>query len=118
MSQINHIATFTSSDETAIYWIKQRLTALGLVVRPSFDFQVAKSAHSDCTCLHHGTEHCDCQVVILLVYGEQDAPISLVVQSQDGKTYLSMMESLNTGEEGILRGKIITALGYQKINIL
>ena len=117
MSQIKHLATFTTGHEAAISWVNQRLSALGLVVNPSFDLQLARSAHTGCTCPHHGTVQCDCQIVVLLVYGEQDSPITLVVHSQDGKTDLSMTESFNPEEENPLPGKIIHALGYQNINI-
>ena len=55
--------------------------------------------------------------MILLVYGEQDEPISLVVHSQDGNTHLSMTGALNTGGKNTLPGKIVHALGYRNINI-
>ncbi|MCK4821454.1 hypothetical protein KA005_37155 [bacterium] len=117
MSQITPLATFATSHETAISWINQQLITFGLVVRPSFDLQVAKSTHIGCTCPHHGTANCDCQIVVLLVYGEQDEPISLVVHSQDGNTHLSMTGALNSGGKNTLPSKIVHALGYQNINI-
>jgi hypothetical protein len=117
MSQLRQFIKFATSHEATISWINQQLTVLGLVVKPSFDLQVAKSSHNGCTCPHHGTAQCDCQIVVLLVYGEQDSPITLVVHSQDGTTYLSMTESLYNGEENTIQGKIVAALGYQNINI-
>ncbi len=118
MSQIKHLARLTTGHEAAISWVNQQLSAFGLLIRPSFDLQEAKSAHTGCTCPHHGTAQCDCQIVVLLVYGEQDAPITLLVHSQDGKTDLSMTGFFNPGEGNSLPGKIIEALGYQNIEIL
>ena len=116
MSQIINLNTFTTSHEEAISWINQQLIALGLIVKPSFDLKTAKSAHSDCTCPHHGTRHCDCQIVVLLVYGENEGPISLVVHSQDGRTYLSMTGTSGSGVDNVLAGKIFHTLGYQNIH--
>jgi hypothetical protein len=116
MSQRIPLTTFATCHEAAISWIDQRLSAIGLVVKPTFDLQVAKSAHTGCTCPYHGTAQCDCQIVVLLVYGGREGPISLVVHSQDGSTYLSMADKLSAEDEDTLVGKIIHALGYQNIN--
>ena len=116
MSQIISLNTFATSHEAAISWINQQLKALGLIVRSSFDLQTAKSAHTGYTCPHHGTVQCDCQIVVLLVYGEDEGPISLVVHSQDGKTYLSMTGTPTADGKDTLAGKIIYTLGYQNIH--
>lgn len=117
MSQITPLIKFSASHEDAISWVNQQLSVLGLVVRPSFDLQAAKSAHAGSTCPHHGSAQCDCQIVVLLVYGQQGAPITLVVHSQDGNTQLSLIEQPNNKKDGLLAGKIVHALGYQNINI-
>ena len=117
MSQIIHLNTFATNHEAAISWIKQELLSHGLIVKPSFDLKTAKSAQTECTCPHHGTKQCDCQIVVLLVYSEHEGPISLIVHSQDGKTYLSIMGASVRHEEETLAGKIITTLGYQNIQI-
>lgn len=117
MSQITSLNTFIANHEAVITWIKQQLSKLALVVKPSFDLQEAKSAHTDCTCPHHGTSQCDCQIVVLLVYGEDEGPISLVVHSQDGYTYLSMMAVPDVSGDDTLAGKIFNALRYQNIQI-
>ena len=116
MSQIFHLNTFATNHEAAISWINQELLSQGLIVKPSFDLRTAKSAQTKCTCPHHGTKQCDCQIVVLLVYGGREGPISLVVHSQDGSTYLSMADKLSAEDEDTLVGKIIHALGYQNIN--
>ena len=117
MSQIFHLNTFATNHEAAISWIDQELLAQGLIVKPSFDLRAAKSAQKECTCPHHGTNQCDCQIVVLLVYGENEGPISLIVHSQDGKTYLSIMGTPVMNEKETLASKIITILGYQNMQI-
>ena len=118
MSPKTPLTTFAASHEAAISWIDQQLSAIGLVVKPTFDLQDAKSAHTNCTCPHHGTVQCDCQIVVLLIYGGREGPLSLVVHSRDGNTYLSMSGIPSVRGEDTLSSKIIRALGYQNINIL
>ena len=71
--------------------VNQQLTNLGFRVVQTFDLQVARLAHADCSCPHHGTDHCNCQMIVLLVYRkQQDDPATLVIHGQDGKTWLSL----------------------------
>ena len=70
--------------------VNQQLTNLGFRVVQTFDLQVARLAHADCPCPHHGTDHCNCQMIVLLVYRKQDDPTTLVIHGQDGKTWLSL----------------------------
>lgn len=93
-----HLISLASSYETVIPLLIQQLISHGMVVRQSFDLQTAMSVHTGCTCPHHGNKDCDCQIAVLLVYGEDQGPVSLVVHSQDGTTYLSIGE--NPIEEG------------------
>ncbi len=71
-------------------WVDQQLTAAGFRTVQTFDLQVARLAHSDCTCPHHGTADCDCQLVVLLVYEQDDEPSTLVIHSRDNRTWLSL----------------------------
>jgi hypothetical protein len=105
------LISFSSNHETVIPKISQQLISQGMVVIQSFDLQVAKSIHTGCTCPHHGTKLCDCQIVVLLVYDENEGPVSLIVHSQDGRTYLSMMEIPDTEKDGTLEDKVFKAFG-------
>jgi len=113
MSQLTNLNIFATGHEAVIDWISQQLSKLDLVVKPSFDLQTAKSAHTDCTCPHHGISQCDCQIVVLLVYYQDQAPISLVVHSQDGYSYLSMAAMPDESGDKSLAGKIYDTLRYQ-----
>ena len=80
--------------EKTIAWLVERLRNQGLQTTITFDLQVARHAHSDCACPHHGTEQCDCQMVVILVYGHNGShPVSLVVHSHEEITQLSFVDS-------------------------
>ena len=70
--------------------VNQQLTSAGFRVVQTFDLQVARLAHPDCPCPHHGTNDCNCQMVVLLVYRKQDDPATLVIHGQDGRTWVSL----------------------------
>ena len=77
--------------EQVLTLVSQQLTDLGFRVVQTFDLQVARLAHADCPCPHHGTDHCNCQMIVLLVYRNQhDDPTTLVIHGQDSKTWLSL----------------------------
>ena len=79
--------------DEAIDWVIQQINSAGLEAMRTFDLQVARHAHADCTCPHHGTEQCDCQMVVLLIYKGSHPPVSLVAHSHDGKTWFSMVDT-------------------------
>ena len=71
-------------------WVTKQLTEAGLRVKQTFDLHIARLAHPECPCPHHGTDECDCQMVVLLVYRKHEAPATLVIHGQDERTWLSM----------------------------
>ena len=77
----------------AIAWVTRQMNVLGLQVVVTFDLRVARHAHTDCPCPHHGTEACDCQLNVLLVYKTGSEPVSLLAHGHDGKTWLSMVNT-------------------------
>jgi hypothetical protein len=70
--------------------VKRQLTEAGYRIVQTFDLHVARLAHPDCPCPHHGTNDCTCQLVVLLVYQNNEDPATLVIHGQDGKTWLSL----------------------------
>ena len=68
----------------------EKLTRLGLRVVQTFDLRVARVAHPECPCPHHGTDECNCQMIVLLVYEGQSDPVTLIIHGQDGTTWLSL----------------------------
>jgi hypothetical protein len=76
----------------AIAWVVQRAGEVGLQVVRTFDLQDARRDPVVCPCPTHGSDPCDCQMVVLLVYGDDIQPTSLVVHSRNGKTWFSMVD--------------------------
>ncbi|MBI3160100.1 MAG: hypothetical protein HYZ26_10935 [Chloroflexi bacterium] len=66
---------------------------LDLDVLQSFDLKGAESALKACSCPHHGTRDCECEYVVLLVYGGDEAPITLEGHG-DGSRILFDLDSL------------------------
>lgn len=78
--------------------IPELLVALrrqGLHVITTFDFQLARAPHVECSCPHHGTEICNCQYMVLLIYEPQcDYAVcrTLTVHGQDEQVWLSLLQ--------------------------
>ena len=70
--------------------VRRALERVGLRALETFDLQAARAALVDCTCPHHGTADCDCQMVVLMVYGEAAAPAALMLHGSDGQTWISL----------------------------
>lgn len=79
--------------EEAIGWVTKQLGDLGLRAVVTFDLQIARITHTDCPCPHHGTDQCDCQLNVLLVYKTDSKPVTLLVHGHDGKTWLSLVNT-------------------------
>jgi hypothetical protein len=93
MYQTFKILTLQADSQTAIEQSMQRLNLAGLQVVRSFDLKVARAAHVGCNCPHHGTDQCDCQMVVLLVYDQNSPPATLVVHGHDGETQFTLVDT-------------------------
>jgi hypothetical protein len=81
---INHPCTDT------LCWTKEQLTQAGLHAVQTFDLHTARIGLHDCPCPNHGADECDCQLVVLLVYGDADMPETLILHGNGERTWLSM----------------------------
>ncbi len=79
--------------EEAVPWAEQQLSQAGFKPLRTFDLQVARAGLPFCPCPHHGTDQCDCQMVVLLVYGKDSQPLSLVVHGHDGITWFYVVNT-------------------------
>jgi len=93
MNQATRLSTLDLDCESAIAQITRQFTAWELRVVRSFDLQSACASFSDLSCPHHGDAVCDCQMVVLLVYGVEAAPASLVLHTHRGKTDIDLVDS-------------------------
>ena len=100
--------------QEAIAQAIQALTSAGLEVVRSFDFQDAHSVHIDCPCPHHGTDQCNCQMVVLLVYEKDKQPVTLVAHGYDGETQLAFVDHPDQHPDPDLIETIRHALSYTK----
>jgi len=82
--------------DIAIEQVVRQIRNLGLQVTLTFDLQEARHAHTNCTCPHHGTEQCDCQLVVILVYGTGPRPATLIAHGREGKTWISFVDTSPT----------------------
>ena len=93
---VNH-----SCDE-AIQWANARLIQAGLHPVQTFDLHTARTGLDDFPCPNHGTNDCDCQMVVLLVYGDAGVPETLIMHGNGEKTWLSITDSLVSNKTGSL----------------
>ncbi len=80
-----------SCDE-ALQSAKRRLSRAGLRAQQTFDLHTARLSLPDCPCPRHGTDICDCQMVVLMVYGEAAEPATLILHGNGGITWFSLVE--------------------------
>lgn len=69
-----------------------QLNGTGLQVVRSFDLQVARAAHPGYACPHHGADACTCQLIVLLVYGRDSLPTTLVIHGRDERTWVFLVD--------------------------
>lgn len=81
----------------ALQWTSQQLTKTGLRPVQTFDLSAARLGMPDCACPHHGTDQCDCQLVVLLVYGKTGEPSTLILHGNNGQTWISLAEGTVQG---------------------
>jgi hypothetical protein len=98
----NRTILFNGWDETTAQVVMAALQRRGLRVVRSFDLRSALATRShcqaapcDCGCADWGTDHCDCQYVVLLVYGNAGLPIALTVHSRAGLARLDIVSPAN-----------------------
>jgi hypothetical protein len=85
--------TIEKPSEDTIFGIIQLLENAGLQVIRTFDLQEARLSHSDCPCPHHGTEACDCQMSVLLIYQKEQPPVSLLIHGFQETTWLYLVDT-------------------------
>jgi len=91
MSVLMPFLALDQTCEQVLEWVNQQVDSAGFRAVQTFDLQVARLAHPDCPCPHHGTNDCNCQMIVLLIYGNQGDPATLVIHGQDGRAWLSLI---------------------------
>jgi hypothetical protein len=79
--------------DQAVDLVVDRFNQVGLLVIRTFDLQVAREAQFTCPCPHHGTNLCDCQMVVLLVYAGNREPVTLIAHGYNNQTWFSVVDT-------------------------
>jgi len=79
--------------DEALQWAKKQLSQAGLRSMQTFDLHTARLGLHDCSCPNHGTEECDCQMIVLLVYGEAAEPATLTLHGNNGQAWISVTDN-------------------------
>jgi hypothetical protein len=108
-SCINHTC------DDALHWINEQLTQAGLHSVQTFDLNTARVGLHNCPCPNHGMEACDCQMVILLIYGKSEEPVTLILHGNDGQTWLSIAETIASPTTDTLTDHIISTLSEKQL---
>lgn len=95
MNMFSFLIVSRTCDKT-LPWVRHQLLQAGLRSIQTFDLTIARAASHGCECPHHGTHECDCQLVVLLVYGKSEEPVTLTLHGNDGMTWLSITSSVQS----------------------
>lgn len=93
MTTLSPFLSIDSSCDQALQTIKSQLSQAGLWTVQTFNLNTARLGLHNCSCPNHGTEACDCQMIVLLVYGEAAEPATLILHGNDGKTWFSIADT-------------------------
>ncbi len=92
---MTQLLVLNNSTHFVIGWLTNLLQEAGLQLSPSFNFRTALPEGISCNCSHH-FDNCDCDLTVLLVYGSESQPVTLLAHSHNGRTWLSLVDD---GEE-------------------
>ena len=121
MNSASLFLTIEKPGEETISWTIHLLENAGLRIMRTFDLREARLSHPDCPCPHHGTEACDCQMSVLLIYNQDQSPASLLIHSFQETTWLylvgtseqSIQHSLDMLIREILTAPVLNALDHR-----
>ena len=108
-----NISPFLSTNypcSEALPRVSKQLKDAGLRTVQTFDLHSAiTGAHAQ-----HGTEECDCQLVVLLVYGTAAEPATLILHGNGEQTWFSLADTMLQDPNPQLQITIQRALAQQE----
>jgi hypothetical protein len=117
MAQTFTLLDLKSNGQTAIEHLISCLEQAEFLVIRSFDLKTARSAQVGCSCPHHGTDQCDCQMVVLLVYDQTATPVTLIFHGRDGRSELTLLNTIELSPSYGLIYKIMTAITLSSLKL-
>jgi len=112
-----NISPFLSIDcpcDEALPRVIKQLKEAGLQTVQTFNLHSAMTGTHGCSCPNHGTEECDCQLVVLLVYGIAAEPVTLILHGNGEQTWLSLADTMLQDPNPHLQITIQEALAQQE----
>lgn len=97
----------------ALLKVSKQLEEAGLRIVQTFNLHSAMTGSHGCSCPNHGTEECDCQMVVLLVYGVDAEPVTLVLHGDSNQTWVSFADTFLQNPNPRLQVIIQEAVGRQ-----
>jgi hypothetical protein len=85
------LAVLPEDTHQVVDLLTQELCKNEIQITRSFDLQATRAVHAGCSCPHHGTKQCTCQLIVLLVSEWQNPPVTLVLEGRDGHTWVSLV---------------------------
>ena len=112
-----NISPFLSTNypcSEALPRVSKQLKEAGLRTVQTFDLHSAITGAHGCSCPNHGTEECDCQLVVLLVYGTAAEPVTLIMHGNGEQTWFSLVDTILQDPNPQLQITIQKALAQQE----
>ena len=100
--------------DEALPKVSEQLKEAGLQTVQTFDLHSAMTGAHGCSCPNHGTEECDCQMVVLLVYGAAAEPATLILHGNSKQTWISLADAFIQNPNPQLQITIQKALGQRE----
>lgn len=114
MTTLSPFLSIPCSCDQALPLTKTLLSQAGLSVVQTFNLNTARLGVPDCSCPHHGTDACDCQMIVLLVYGKPAEPATLILHGNDGRTWVSITDTPAQPTDKSLLTNILQVLDRQR----
>ena len=111
---MTQLLEFNNSPHFVIAWLTDLLQEAGLQLSSSFNFRTALPKDISCNCPHHAAD-CDCDLTVLLVYGTEPEPVTLLAHSHNGRTWLSLVDDGEDRPSSAFKLQIKAALAVLRI---
>ncbi|NUN03912.1 MAG: hypothetical protein HUU41_22635 [Bryobacteraceae bacterium] len=107
---MNNIILLNTDSETAAQIVTAILTQQGHRVLRSFDLRSALAAQPESVCPCHGTTPCNCQFVVLQVYGGAAQPVVVIAHGHDRETSLQLVSDSLVKPDPDLAAQVMVAI--------
>ena len=106
---MTQLLVMNNSTHFVIGWLTDLLQEAGLQLSSSFNFRTSLPQGISCNCPDHAG-NCDCDLTVLLVYGSEPNPATLLAHSHNGRTWLSLVDNGDERSSSDLRRQIRSSL--------